>query len=283
MTAADLTVASLYPYIPYCGAPPVPADIWRRWNLDPLLIAALLAPLIAYAIGARLGRDALSRPTARRQALFYGGWILGAAALVSPLCPLSVALFSARVGQHMLLTTIVAPLLALSRPGSVMGAGLARLIPIKLRPIRSPSPLIAAGLFAAALWFWHAPAPYTATFQSDVAYWLMHLTTFAAAYALWAALLDRASDRLAGFVAATFLTTGQMGLLGAVITFAGRPLYPPHQLTTAAWGLSPLADQQLGGVIMWVPAGGIFVAAMVFAFIQALGRADQRATARTLA
>jgi putative membrane protein len=144
-------------------------------------------------------------------------------------------------------------------------------------------PLWSAAAFAAMLWFWHAPGPYTATFESDLVYWLMHLTTFGAACWLWSALLDGAAGRLAGFVAATVLTTGQMGLLGAVITFAGRPLYPPHQFTTLAWGILPMTDQQLGGVIMWVPAGVIFAGALAFAFTEALRRAEGGGVSGSLA
>ena len=107
-------------------------------------------------------------------------------------------------------------------------------------------------------------------------YWLMHLTLFGAAVWLWSALLDAPGEHLGSFVAASALTTLQMGLLGAILTFASRPLYPPHQSTTLAWGLTPLADQQLGGVVMWIPAGLIFVVAFTVAFTQAMRRAETR-------
>ena len=137
--------------------------------------------------------------------------------------------------------------------------------------------MLAAATFAVTLWFWHAPAAYAATFQSDGVYWAMHLTAFAAAVWLWSGLLDGSRDAARPFALATLLTTGQMGLLGALITFAGRPLYAPHFATTYAWGLTPLADQQLGGVVMWVPAGVICVpAASSWAFPQTLRRAEAR-------
>jgi putative membrane protein len=69
-------------------------------------------------------------------------------------------------------------------------------------------------------------------------------------------------------------TTLQMGFLGALLTFSARPLYAVHALTTPAWGLSPLADQQLGGIIMWIPAGAIFVGAIVGAVAVMLRHAE---------
>ena len=188
-----------------------------------------------------------------------------------------MSLFSARIAQHMMLTTVAAPLIALGRPGVIPKIVLQWLWPQPVqRSFRSPAdrPLLAASVFAAALWAWHAPGPYTATFGSSAVYWLMHLTLFGSAFWLWLALLDGAEEHLAGFALAGFLTSAQMGLLSAIITFAGRPLYAPHLLTAAAWGLSPLQDQALGGVLMWVPAGVIFAGALVAAFFRAMRRAE---------
>jgi len=259
-------VTQPYTYTPYCGSPPRPETWLGRWNLDPILIGLLLVLLALYFLGARLGGS--STPRWRRIA-FCAGWAIGTLAVISPLCSLSVALFAARVGQHMLLIGVAAPLIALGEPGRTMGLA-------RLWPAGRARPLAAAATLAAALWFWHAPAPYTATFQSDLVYWAMHLTTFGAALWFWAELLGAAGGQLGGFAAATLLTTGEMGLLGALITFAGRPLYLPHLSTTYAWGLTPLQDQQLGGVLMWIPAGVIFATGFVFAFTQVLRRAEAR-------
>ena len=68
-----------------------------------------------------------------------------------------------------------------------------------------------------------------------------------------------------------------MSLLGAVLTFAPSPLYAPHLLTTAAWGLRPLDDQQLGGVLMWVPAGVIFTGALVLSLARLFARGERPA------
>jgi len=263
-------VAAFLPGLAYCGAPPAPENIVSRWNLDAGLIAALALALVVYAVAAepRLTGQKVIAPW--RRASFYGGWALGALALISPLCALSVSLFSARVGQHMLLACVVAPLIALGLPGAWR--------------VRSASAApIAAAVFAVVLWFWHTPGPYAATFDGWAVYWTMHLTAFGAALALWLALFDRAAERLGAVVAAAALTSLQMGLLGAILTFTSRPLYAPHLTTTAAWGLSPLADQQLGGAIMWIPAGLILVGAVVAAVAVTLKRADRGRTPAAVA
>jgi len=172
----------------YCGAPPLPAELWARWNLDPLLIGTLVIVMLVAL------RAAMNAPDGCHWSpkTFVAGWAIGAAALISPLCALSVSLFSARVGQHMILAAVVAPLIAISLPPPRSGIG-----------------------------------------QNSLA------------------------------AAATLLAGTQMALLGAAIAFARSPLYAPHWLTTRRWGLAPLQDQQLGGAIMWIPAGLIVAAAIV--------------------
>lgn len=213
--------------IAYCGIPALPQDFWTRWNFDPLLIAGLTLLLLAIARG--------------RSENACAGW--GALALmgiifVSPLCALSSALFSARVLHHVLLIAGVAPLMALA-------------FPLRRAP-SLPLAVIVAG-HAVFLWLWHAPGPYAWGLGSLSAYWLMQLSLLGSAWALWRgvfATTDQPNRTLLALVA----TIAQMGLLGALIVFAPKPLYVVHWASTAPWGLSPLADQQLGGLMMWVPA-----------------------------
>lgn len=223
------------PALSYCGAPPVPGALIGRFNLDPVLIGALIA-LAAWQVA---GNHRAHRPIAPALA----GWVIAAAALVSPLCALSVALFSAQVAQHMILLLLAAPLIAAALPE---------------RPaLRRPAILwVASGAFFVALWFWHMPAPYAATFASPAIYWLMHVSLFGSGIWLWAALRRQHGPQA---LAGGMITSMQMGLLGAVIGLASWPMYRPHYLTSSAWGLAPLADQQLGGVIMWVPGCLIFL------------------------
>lgn len=255
---------------PYCGAPPSPGNLWSRWNLDPTLIAGLAVLACIYGFGAmRLNRR--ERLLGRgEQAAFWAGWVMTVAALISPLCPLSVALFAARIGQHMMLELIAAPLVAAGNPVAVFAAALGRTD--ARRPPAREMPLAATAVFAALLWFWHAPAAYAATFSSTSVYWAMHLSLFGASLWLWTTLLDRASRHPVAVVFASVISSVQMGFLGALITFAPRPLYAPHALTTWVWGFSPLQDQQLGGAIMWVPGCVVFLAVAMIALWRALVR-----------
>lgn len=215
-------------YIPYCGAAPVPGAV--TWNFTSLLIVALAAGAWGYC-----------RSGVRWWAA-GGGWLTVALALGSPLCHLSVALFSARVTQHMILVLIAAPLISFAG-GGMRQTG------------RAGGLIWPAAVFALALWTWHLPGPYDAALHSDAVYWLMHVTILATAIWLWHSFL--AASMGAAFLAG-LLTALQMSLLGAVLTFAPRPLFAVHATTTAPWGLSPLEDQQLGGLIMWIPAGALF-------------------------
>ena len=121
--------------------------------------------------------------------------------------------------------------------------------------------------FAAIFWIWHSPAFYDETLHSNAVYWLMHVTTVAAALALWVAVFS-SSAPLAFLL--LFVTGVQMSLLGALLTFAAAPLFSVHEFTTTAWGLTWLEDQQLGGLLMWVPAGLLLTAYSVLAFGAAL-------------
>jgi putative membrane protein len=238
---------------PYCGSAPLPGGV--AWNLDPWLAGVLVAGLL-------LAWGPAGRGGSRRALL--AGWGVLAAALLSPLCNLSVALFSARVAQHVILLTVAAPLLALAWPMRRMGAG---------------GLAAAAGAFAIALWAWHLPGPYALTFRSDVAYWAMQASLLASAVLLWRCLLLGAAARPDLALFAGLATAAQTGALGALLTFAPRPLFAPHGLTTLAWGLTPLEDQQLGGLLMWVPGGLAFALVALPALARAL-RGDAPARQR---
>lgn len=260
--------------IPYCGLPPAPDTLWSRWNLDPILIACLIVCAAAYAFGNVKAARTGQRIPRWRQTTFYIGWIIAAAALISPLCPLSVSLFAARVGQHMILTLIAAPLVAAGRPFALAGCLWHR--PIARRT--AIAPLCASAMFAALIWFWHAPAPYAETFRSTFVYWSMHITVFGSALWLWTSLIDAPPVGAARVIVAGLISTVQMSFLGALITLALRPLYTPHLLTTVAWGLTPLQDQQLGGVIMWVPGCVVFFVISTLILWNDIVRAELAAT-----
>lgn len=205
----------------YCGPAPVPAELWTRWNLDPWLLAALA--LLALAL--RRSRSGLI------------GTAVLAVAFVSPLCALSAALFSARVVHHVLVIAVAAPLLASAWPARRPGVGTAAII-----------------VSTAVLWAWHWPGAYDLALSWVPAYWAMQLSLLAAFMALWRTALH-ARQPAGHALTLVFAAWMQMALLGALITFAPDPLYVAHLVAPLAWGLDPLRDQQLGGLIMWVPAG----------------------------
>ncbi|MBX9459926.1 MAG: cytochrome c oxidase assembly protein [Brevundimonas sp.] len=218
-------------WAPYCGPGPTPAEWLARWNLDPVLLAAL-------AVGLGL---VLWRTSGRERVCGASAVFVLAVIFVSPLCALSSALFAARTVHHVLLVALAAPLIAWSAPRARIG-------PLAL----------ATAAQAVAFWAWHAPAAYGWALSNDGVYWLMQLSLLGTAVWFWAAI-RRASAPAA--VAALLIAMVAMGLLGALLTFTGQPVYAPHFLTTAAWSLTPLADQQAAGLIMWAPAAAVYLAA----------------------
>ncbi len=218
-------------WTPYCGPGPAPAEWLSRWNPDPVLIAGLAAGLVFV----------LWRMSGRERVLGVGAVLTLTVIFVSPLCALSSALFAARTAHHVLLVALAAPLIAWSLPRTRTG-------PLGL----------ATAAHASVFWAWHAPAAYSAALSNDGVYWLMQVSLLGTAVWFWMAV-RRASAPPA--VAALLLAMVAMGLLGALLTFTGEPVYAPHFLTTGAWGLSPLDDQQAAGLIMWAPAAAVYLAA----------------------
>jgi putative membrane protein len=223
--------------LPYCGTAPLPGELLMRFNSDPVLIAALLV-----AAGLQLW---IARALRRRVYCGLSGWMIAAAAFLSPLCALSVALFAARVAQHMILVLLAAPLIAAGLPS---------------RASRATLPLwLSALAFFVSLWFWHMPLPYEATFHSVAAYWCMHLSLFGSALWFWYALMNSTHAHAVEALAAGTLTSIQMGMLGAFLSLSDHAWFRSHLLTTWPWHLTPLEDQQLGGILMWVPGIAIFL------------------------
>jgi len=243
--------ASVATWAPYCGVAPTPAELALRWNLDPVLLGLFAAGAVLYA-------------ARRRYAAPDAPWLVAAGvatlgvAFISPLCALASALFAARVVHHALLVAVAAPL---------------RVFGLRLK---APALLAATGLHAALFWTWHAPGPYAFALSHDAAYWTMQASLFGSALLFWAAVRRSGGLPAAG---ALLFTLMQTGLLGALITFAPSPAYAPHLTTTLAWGLTPLADQQLGGLIMWAPMAAAYLLAALILVGRSLGPARASAAA----
>jgi putative membrane protein len=144
-------------------------------------------------------------------------------------------------------------------------------------------PFVAWAVHAVALWIWHLPALFATTVSNDLMHALQHLTFLASALLFWWAILD-GRRKVPGYGVAVLYVFGtalHSGILGAMLTFAHHPWYAPYFETTRLWGVSPLEDQQLGGLIMWIPASVIYVAAGLALFARWLKESGLRLTGST--
>jgi len=265
-------------------------------DLEPGVVIPLLITAVLYARGSAKNRgQAVLRHThspnasehswrrkpgylapvfrARHQAAFWGGLAVLALALLPPLHPLGEELFSAHMAQHEILMLVAAPLLALSRPSAQLLRGL----PLKPRRVIArwftrpavhktwkalTNPFSAWWIHAVALWAWHAPALFQATLHSELIHAAQHLSFFLSALLFWWALFYGGGRQGHGpAVFYVFTTAIHTSILGALLTFAPVVIYPAYAATAPKWGLTALQDQQLGGLIMWVPAGVVYMAA----------------------
>ena len=241
--------------------------------MHPVVLGGLLVAAWAYRRGQSRGP--------KRQVDRWRAWCFTAAlvalglALLSPLDALSSALASAHMVQHLLLLLVAAPLLALSAPssailrGSPLGVRRASgrwrrrlgLTHGNLGVLRHP---VAVWLLSVGvLWFWHAAAPYVAALDSEPLHLLEHASFLVTAVLFWHVVVGvrgtaRVSNGLG--VLLVFAMAMQSVFLSVLLTFARTPWYSGYATTTAAFGLDPLTDQQLAGVLMWIPAGGIYLA-----------------------
>ena len=211
---------------------------------------ALVASGAIYALAVR--RGAVLRPA--HVAAFSLGLLALAAALLSPLDRLAAGSFSLHMVQHELLMLAAPPLLILGRPFTSLAAVLPRWwVRIAALPLRIPS-AAAWLLHAAALWGWHAPVLFDGGLRSEAVHALQHACFFFTALLFWWTVFRRVRMGTAVFyVLTTFI---HMGALAALITFAPAPLYAG----------ATLEQQQLGGLVMWVPAGYLLVLAGLLAF-----------------
>ena len=280
MLAVALGVAAGSTAYAHEVAPLAPHDLWRAWSTDPGVALPLALAAGLYTRGARaLWRQAGGGHGVRHwQALGFAiGWIALAVALVSPLHALGETLFSAHMAQHELLMAVAAPLLVLGRPALAFLWGLpvgwrraagrwAAVPPVRAAWSFVTLPSIAWLLHAVAIWAWHAPGLYDEALTSDPVHALQHASFLGSALLFWWALIHGRNSRLryGASIIYVFTTAVHTTALGAVLALAPRPLYPAYS-ATAAWGLTPLEDQQLAGLIMWVPAGiAYLVAALAF-------------------
>jgi putative membrane protein len=216
---------------------------------------------------------------------FAAGWLTLAIALLSPIATLSEALFSVHMTQHELLMLIAAPLLTFGRPVVPMLMALPRSWRIRLGGAtgsRAGTLLLAPAtvfvLHAIALWVWHLPVLYEAAVRSDSVHLVQHVSFTATACLFWWGLLRGRYGRV-GYGAAVvyvFATAVHSGALGALLTFVDKPIYPLYAAQAHAHGVDPLADQQLAGLLMWIPAGTLLLIFGLAIFAAWLGEVERR-------
>jgi putative membrane protein len=289
LLALALTALPAAAHVPEAAAA---ARGWWHWEPEPWAMALLVLTALLYARGVRqLWRSAGTGRGISVQAVaaFAGGWFATAVALASPLDTLGGRLFSAHMLQHELLMVVAAPLLVLGRPlaawtwafapGTRQRIGRA----VQVRWLAScwavlTDPVAAWALHALALWVWHVPAFFSAALEHEAIHIVQHTTFLVTALFFWWAALghDPRADRGTGqAIGSLFTTMLHTAALGALLTLAPTPWYSPYVPTSNELGIDPLEDQQLGGLVMWVPSGLAYVAAA----LALLGRMLTRARA----
>jgi putative membrane protein len=211
--------------------------------------------------------------TTRHWLSFLGAVLTLIAALVSPLDALSESLFSAHMVQHLILMLVSAPLLVISdfqlallwtlprRRARLLGSGFNQSRPVSGVWRVLNNPVLVWILFTMVMWLWHAPLFFQAALHNELIHTLEHLTFLITAMLFWWVLFKHTRPdhiHYAMTIPFLFLTVLQSGILGALMTFTSQPWYPYYSDFVAYWGLTPLQDQQLAGLIMWMPGGAVF-------------------------
>jgi putative membrane protein len=260
-----------------------------EWEHSVGVTLALFLTAVLYGLGLYRIFTTRRKAVSKKQiGCFAGGWLVLVAALASPLHELGSQLFSAHMTQHELLMLVVAPLLVLGRPDLVMlwsfpfGARTALLRVFKIPALAAmghaaTAPMLVWLVHGVTLWLWHLPALYQATLTSEAVHAAQHLTFLGTALLFWWTLIYGRRARLSygAAVAYIFTTALHTSVLGALLTFSSRLWYPIYDGRTLQWGLTALEDQQLGGLIMWVPANVVYIV-IGLALFQAWLRESER-------
>ncbi len=281
------------------GRPIEPHDLWSSWSLDLWAIALLSLSAAVYWRGTRRVWHAAGRGRGTRvidAAAFAAGWAMLAIAVLSPLHAAGSVLLSAHMVQHEVLVLLAAPLLVLGRPvvpalwavsprmRNRMGV-VGRFPAVRLTWRWLTRPLDAALVHGVAIWIWHAPPAYEAAVRSPALHAAEHATFLLTALLFWWSVLHHRSSRVRDgqAITAVFLSALHTGALGALLAFSDGLWYPVYAATTGPWGLSPVEDQQLAGLIMWIPGGAIYVIAGLFLAARWMGESRWLPPTRTIA
>ncbi len=258
------------------------------WPEAVLPLAIVLVTAVVYGAGVlRLARSG-RRPPLRHLAAMYSALVGTVLALVAMDAAAS-RLLSSHMAQHLLLMVVVAPLTVYARPRLPLLVAMPRRVRRAVAKLwtKEPfvrferlwaQPLLVALLFAAAVWAWHLPTLYQSALTSEAVHASEHISFLATSVLFWLVVARRAPDnrlQRGRALAVVFATALQSAALGAVLTFATSPLYPIHALRSRAAGLDPLEDQQLAGVLMWIPPGVVYLVVMVALLWRWFAEADE--------
>jgi putative membrane protein len=247
--------------------PLAPHELWTAWNGDPLIVGGLALLAWVYWRGRSAGT-----PRWQLRCFAIALVVLGVA-LLSPLDALSGVLASAHMVQHLLLTLVAAPLLALSAPAGPLLRGAPAVVRAAVSSSRRRlslgvraahafrNPALVWLLHVATLWAWHSAVLYDAALANPLVHALEHTTFLLTGLLFWRVVIGTRALRVSpGLgVLLVFGMTLQSALLALLLTFARTPWYVGYTTTTRPWGLEQLADQHLAGAIMWVPAGFVYL------------------------
>ncbi|HVB20860.1 MAG TPA: cytochrome c oxidase assembly protein [Ktedonobacteraceae bacterium] len=253
-----------------------------EWNWQPSIIGGTLLILVLYiyAVGPLRERFFPAEEFSMRKAIaFLVGVNLIFLSLFSALDELGDRyLFSAHMLQHLILTMVGPPLMLVGLPGWLIQPLLRNRVVLKIGKLLV-HPAVAFTLFNADLWLWHAPLLYDATLFNENLHILEHLTFIIFGLLFWWPMFSPVKEGLprlstGGQILYLFFGSMPMVLLGAGLTFA-PPLYAPYINAPRVWGLSPATDQQLGGLLMWVPVSLYTIAIMSVLFIHWMQRQER--------
>jgi putative membrane protein len=252
------------------------------WNWEPGLLLGLAAQLGAYlacTVGPlRRFFPGTGPATPLEIQLFLFGWLTLFAALVSPVDTLSGYSLSMHMVQHILLTLVAPPFMLAGTPRWLLRPLLR--IPYAVRFGRFiTNPIVVFLIFNIVFVVWHVPANYDLTLRVLPVHILEHAMFFGTAVLAWWPTFGPLDEVPAAHplaqTAFLFFQALPTTILGAVIAFASEPLYPHYTTVPRLWGMSVLDDQQLAGLIMWVPGSLVYFGVLTVVFIRWLNRDDR--------
>lgn len=252
------------------------------WTLDPWITVPLALLLVLFLAGqAQIARR--SRVSRNLSWLFAAGWAVLTLSLVSPLHEGGEASFTLHMAEHELIMLVATLLLAASGAGGVLAWGLPAHLRLGLgggwkAPLASlwkklTEPVTATAVQAVVMWLWHAPALFDRALRSEVWHAAQHISFIAASLLFWVAMLRPRHGGYLLSAACLFVTSLVEGALGALMAVSTSPWYSAYaQMEMSGIGLDPTTDQQLAGLLMWVPGGVIHGAAALILLHRWLGQ-----------